>query len=261
MSPPIRIISKNSWKAPVMIKQKKQTIQFISKMTATFALLASAALITGCENQDEVALYKAQNCLDDADTTIKAQACLDSMAGLSGASADKIRCSGAFIAQGFTGERMITAFEKNKESNGASPFVSMMAYLVFTEATPNISQTLSWCESGGVKSLKALAAVAQIATTAADLAGNVGDFDPNTVDQGVLETAMANAVSNLATANDNVANEQIGSAALALYGPYCSESGSYANTDMCAQVSQAINSSDGSATDIGARLAALLNAP
>lgn len=240
-----------------MIKQQKPTIRFISKMSATFALVASVALITGCENQDEVSLYKAQNCLDEADSGTKAQACLDGMASLRGAAADKIRCSGAFIAQGFTGERMVTAFEKNKESNGASPFVSMISYLVFTETEPNVSQTLSWCESGGVKSLKALAAVAQIATTAASLTGNLGNFDPS---NPAIETEMQNAISNL-NPNDPQTQESLGSAAITLYGPYCSESGSYANTDMCNQVSQAITEGGGVPANVGAKLAELLKAP
>ena len=223
----------------------KSALKAVSVVTlAGFFLLNS-----GCEQQDDLSMASAQSCLDTATTASQANTCVAKIAGIETADAYLVRCSANFIAQGFTGQRVATAYSRmSSSSSGTDPMLNIMAYLVFAnaDATNSVANAVTNCTKSGVLSMQQLVQVANLATTTSTLAnvcndGTLNCVDPGKVDAVTLVTKIKAAFTNTTAPN----KAAVGTLALNLNSSFCGAGSNYASEDVCTYMSQAITAAGG----------------
>lgn len=229
--------------------EKPNRLLHFSSM-ATLALLALAS--AGCENAEDRQLASAQSCLDKATDSTAADQCLSIVEGLENESAYLIRCSANFVAQGFTGSRVATAFNslKNK-TDSEDPMASMLSYVVFAKNLPNHSadKALENCEKSGVRSMVRLATIAKMATFMADpsglanLAGTAYDPASGSFDTSQLAAQLNNLKNNATTEQ----KEQIGSLVVTAESAYCNEGSAFKQNEICEKLSAAVGNASSTA--------------
>jgi hypothetical protein len=229
-------------------------------MKKFFALTVAATCslaLAGCETGDDRTLAAGQACLDAA-TPATANQCVTIVQGLTSQESYMIRCSANFIAQGFTGTRIADAITKIKDNDGSGtdPMVGMMAYLSFTSASPSADEAISNCETAGSKSMLRLATAAKLATTIASFTGGIGSIDP---DSPTAAQDLKNKIDQLISSPNPTANAELGSTAVVAAQAYCAAGSSYEGTEVCQNLTAAVNSSSDPAT-IGAQLLQQLQA-
>lgn len=209
---------------------------------ALFALL----LNVGCESADDRQLASAQSCLDDARTEADANLCIEKVAGIETPAAYLVRCSANFIAQGFTGTRVASAFERMNDDTGTSgsdPMINIMGYLVFTgnSSYHNVGATVLNCQKSGVRSMERLALVAQLATETASLGGitNLEDLDPSTIDHDQLMQTIKTAIDAVA-AKTPAELAALGQVAINLNSSLCGAGSSFEGEEVCNYMSDAL---------------------
>lgn len=235
-----------------------------SSLALIGALLALGAL-TGCETAEDRQIAAGQACLDSARDAASADQCISIVQGLESESSYLIRCSANFVANGFTGNRIASAFQRLKDDNGSGgqdPMMTMMTFLVFQNTSDNhkIATTINNCQRSGVTSMFRLATTAQLATTIASLGGALGSgaLDPNnpSFDPTQLQTIANNLISGGTTQD----KEQIGSIAITAAEAYCNEGSSYKGTEVCTNLEGAIATGGGNLETIGQTLLSQLQA-
>jgi hypothetical protein len=219
----------------------------------TFALGAAtvgALAMTGCEQSEDTAIASARDCLDHSTTSTEVNACMAKIDGIESSEAYLLRCSGAFVSQGFTGERLANAFDQLKKDSGSgssSTTAVAMAYFVFKGANAtdtNGARTAAdtaynYCTRAGVRSMQRLAVLAQMATTVATVTGDLTQFlNPTSMTSSQLETAITNALT--AAVSDPSAPAAIGNLAVTANETYCNAGSSFATSDICKQLDTAL---------------------
>jgi hypothetical protein len=225
--------------------------------------LVSTLVLSGCESEEDRKVAAAQECLDQATTEAQANICVEKVSGLTSSYSYLIRCSANFIAQGFTGNNIASAFDgiTNQDNGGGDANNSttvLMTYLVFDPDKPNhtIDKTIENCEKSGVESMMRLSTVASLATKIADL-GSVLDNFPT--DPTQAQQAIQDAIDNLAATPVNP--DEIGAIAEQAADSFCSEGSSYKGTEICTTLEGAISGGGGDQAQIGQALLDLLKTP
>ena len=223
------------------------------------ACLSGVAALTGCEVDEDKKLSAAQNCLDAATTASQADVCVAYVSGLTSQSSYLIRCSADFLAQGFTGARFASAFQKiSSNTGGSDPMVTMMGYFVFASTLPahTADIAVSNCTLSGVRSMQRLATAAQLATTVAAATGGVSSFDPTA--PGFDANTMLTRIQTLAGNGDTATQTTLGTIAISASSAFCNTGSAYSSTEVCTNLTNAINAGGSSALTIGQQLLAQL---
>jgi len=243
------------------------TLKFLPPLVLSGVL--SIALLSGCEKDEDRTIAAGQACLDNARSADDADRCVSLVQGLETEPAYLIRCSANFIAQGFTGDRVASAFQELKDNPAAGENMTakMMAYFVFSESGVLAAHTadvaVTNCERSGVKSMQRLATLAKLATFTARLAGGGGGsgalppaLDPNSdsFDPSQFQAQLPTIIGNATTADQ----EQIGTIAITANQLYCNEGSTFKEKDICKQLGDAIAAAAGDPATIGAQLLTLL---
>jgi hypothetical protein len=228
------------------------------------AALSAALFLTSCETAEDRQLAAAQDCIDTAKVAADADRCVALVEGLETEKSYLIRCSANYIAQGFTGARMASAFQRLLDDNGSGqdPMATVMAYLVFSNnaATHSVDNAVSNCTKSGVRSMLRLVTMSKLATfiTTAGLGSipaNANPLDPS-FDPSQISTAITTIVGSGSPAD----KENIGNIAITAQTAYCNAGSSFENNEICSNLNQAIAAGGGNAQTIGEQLLALLQA-
>ena len=223
--------------------------------------VSTLLLLTSCETPDDQKLATAQNCIDGAKTSADADRCTAIVAGVETEKAYLIRCSAGYIAQGFTGARFATAFQRLKDNpnSGQDPMATAMAYLIFTKSSVAYSadNTLTNCTKSGVRSMMRLATMSKLATfiATAGLGSIPTSADPT--DPAFNPASISTAISNLAGSGSAADQANVGTIAIAANAAYCNPGSSFATNEICTNLTAAINGG-GSNQSIGQALLAQL---
>lgn len=227
--------------------------KYIAGLTLS-ALSIGVIALSGCESNDDKSIATAQACLDNATTAAQANACAAALNGITTQQAYLMRCSANFIAQGLTGDRLVSAFEalQGSSSGTGTSTAAMAPYLIFssTDTTNSIANTVTNCAASGDTSMLNLAHLAQIATLVPSLAGTT--IDPTS------PTAATQFQSAITTALSSGGTAQIGTVVETAAATLCAAGSAYASNDVCTTVEQAISSANGDAATIGTNLLNLL---
>jgi hypothetical protein len=225
-------------------------------------LMAPALLtLTSCETPEDQQLAAAQQCIDGARTSSDADLCYAAVDGLESEKAYLVRCSAAYIAQGFTGARFASAFQRLKDnpSSGQDPMATVMAYLIFSKPSSvyTAEKTLENCTKSGVRAMVRLATMTKLATFIAQsgVGGITANLDPTsaTFDPAAISTA----ITNLANSGSPADQATVGNIAIQANTAYCNEGSSFENNEICKNLQQAIATGN-DATAIGQALLAQL---
>lgn len=223
------------------------------KAFLVFSILSGIIFLTGCEKSEEDTIAKAQACLDSA-TNDTVAVCEAMVAGLTGSRAAVIKCSAAFIRQGFTATRFANAFVTLKQQTaGQNATLGMMAYLVFNYGTSNtdrltrVENAVSNCNETGLQGMIMFANFAKASTVLA--CGMPGlTIDPNS------PPTPAQLQANLASFTGSDAD--LGASVTAVSTIYCGSNSSTSSAAFCTQVNQA--AAAGTPAQVGASIRQLL---
>lgn len=224
-------------------------------------MITLSAGLMGCESEEDRSLAAAQTCLDVAQTSADASTCLALIESHESKAAYHIRCSANFIAQGFTGSRMASAFERlaADDGNGPDPFINLMAFLVFSKddlPDHTVDKTVENCAKSGVRSLERLSTAAQLATLIAGTTpSGLESFDPTDPD---LIANMEDAIDSLALSTPLEVAEQVGAIALSMDQSFCNEDSSFEDEEICAYLDESIEGAENNA-ELGTALLGLLS--
>jgi hypothetical protein len=227
--------------------------------TLVFALvLWSGFALTGCGPTDADKISDAQTCLNSA-TPDEADTCVAMVAGIDSASASLIRCSGAFIKQGFgDGTKISDALQQLNGGSGASQSIAMIAELAFgyeantADNLTDAQNALSECNASGSPGLIFLAGIASTATQTAQVVG----ADPSTL----TSTDVTNALTTIASGSDPAAAATVGNAALTIYNTSCGDGNTTAG-NYCQQFESVIQSVGTDPNSVGQFLATCYTTP
>jgi hypothetical protein len=217
-------------------------------------LLLGVFFLVGCEKGDDDKVARAQACLDSA-TNVTASQCETIVEGVTGAGAAAIRCSVAFITQGFTATRFANAFVALKpQTAGQNATLAMMAYLVFNVGSSNADRitrantAVSHCTETGLGGMMMFANFAKASTILA-----AGMSPALTLDSANPPTP-AQLQANLASFTGSDAD--LGSAITGVASIYCGPTSSTNTATFCGPVNSA--SVSGTPAQVGAAFRALL---
>ncbi len=213
-------------------------------------LFSSLALFSSCESSDETTLSNAQSCLDHANTSTSANACVAQLGTLRSPEAYMIICSAHFIAQGFSTTRFVNAYNAlTSSASGTNSTAQSMAFMAFssTTGTDGSVQTLTDCQASNSQSLTRLAVLAQMATLVGTVAASLGSqYDPNAGYTPAQVTAALAAFGTSPSADPAT----LGSTAITANQSYCAAGSSYQTSSMCTTLNAAI-AGGGTPTQIG----------
>ncbi len=224
-------------------------------------LVPAVVILAACETPEDQKLAGAQNCIDIAKTSDDADRCTAMVSGVETEKAYLIRCSAGYIAQGFTGARFATAFQRLKDnpSSGQDPMATVMAYMIFTKALPayTADATLANCTKSGVRSMVRLATMTKLATfiATAGLGGIPTTADP--LNPAFNPAAITTAIANLAGSGSPADQANVGAIAVQMNTAYCNPGSSFESNEVCTNIKNAVNGG-GSQQAIGQALLAQL---
>lgn len=218
------------------------------RISPFFALIILFQVLVGCETNEDRAVAKAQECLNSS-TGSAAQACLNYIQGFTSAKSYMIRCSVAFVIQGFDQPTKFSdAFKAMQESAGqnGSPTLALLGKLSFTgaNAASDATQARQDCQKSESVGMITFSSLVSIATT---FSVSISGFETMT------ESQRATAIANMGTSSD----ESLGASARAAEEVYCKEGGTQDNSEICNDL-QSATASGASDAEIGASLRCVL---
>ena len=217
-----------------------------------FSALIAATLIlftlTGCEDEKESNLFKAQQCIDTA-TASTVNECTTYLAGDVSEQSYVLQCSIAFIAEGITETAIVTALENiDKQDQASDPTITAFSALTMSSTTAS-TDALTKCTNSGSKALIALANFANLATAVGSLGSLLSD------------PSEANIQNFLNSYNSATDAGVLGAAVVASQDSLCNTTnGLMKGTEPCDNINQAI-ASGASNDDIGDLLISNINNP
>jgi hypothetical protein len=223
-------------------------------------------LLAGCEDQEVVAIAKAQRCLDGisggtvASRSAQAANCKAMVSGYGSAESYSIRCAAGFIGDGLDSARISNAVGKMLDNSGANdPAMTLMGMLAFSgEAVA--TTVYNDCVASGSAGYIYFASAARIGTTVAAAGGGSGAAVLTAIANGQtpsaadIQGAIAAATGGGASAGQQQA---IGATATVLYSAQCAVITS-SNSAVCNQIGTAITANAGNNQAIGAAILAAL---
>jgi hypothetical protein len=236
-------------------------ISGFSRLGAVTLALAGFSVMAGCETSEDRQLASAQACLDRARSAADANVCMTMVQGLESDYAYLIRCSANFVAQGFNGDRVTEAFQSlaNDTGAGTDPMATMLSAIVFDDnlTAHSASATFNNCSRSGVTSMVRLATVASMATLFGEVSGQLAVLiDPNSTPQQ-KETAIQAAITSMISA-PSATQEELGNLVISAGESFCNSGSAYSGTEICSNLTQAIQVGGNNPEAIGEQLAQLL---
>lgn len=219
-------------------------------VTVLFLTLSQVGL-SGCQETEQDIIADAQYCMDEARTAAAAEACSAKLGSLQTPAAYVIRCSGEFIAQGFTApERLVSAIDQLKGTGGTAGLLGFMAFTDNASAT----RAFDYCVKSNQKGMSLLAALMKtatvIASTSTSIVAGLQASPPVFPTEAEIKTAIDNVLTD---GNEAV----IGETVKAVYSVSCG-SGSQANADVCTQIDDALANHGGAGSATPAEIGAYL---
>lgn len=201
-------------------------------------------LFLSCETNEQDAINRAQQCLDEA-TPGNAYNCKLHIVGLESKEAYGIRCSANFLAEGLDSGSMATAFvRRDKTTTSQNPLLGMMGVLAFRSMVV-ANETYSHCLKSGLSSFVMFASMARMST-------KIAQYSVVTISQTAKPTQeeMQDALNALIvdSASNDENKELIGESAVAISSTYCTPEN--ASSKVCQDIASAVNSGS-SNIDIG----------
>ncbi len=218
--------------------------------------LATAALVmmttfSGCEDDQKLALAKAEKCLNTA-TSATAMGCVSASALGESEKAYSLRCSARYIANGFTGTKLGQAFSTIKTNvPGADPMITALAVMAFTsEAEANAAE--SECQKSKVLSMMRFSRMSLLAT-------QIGSFGGATISDGMTSGEVDAAILSLQGALTGPEAEAISATIVSAATDYCENGSSFEATQVCVNLETALASGTTPAAIVQALLSELQN--
>lgn len=203
-------------------------------------LLISAAALTGCEDQNNVA--KAQSCLDKIDDTValatlqtQVDGCLAHIAGDGSHKATVLNCSGYLLRAGLTSTKIINAVKALSESSNNNKEATMIGALGLSDLT-SAQKADGYCAQTGIDGLiyfSSLSLMGTVLKSAFGLSDN-----PTATDAKNAAAFCANPANSSACTP-----EVVGNAVINVGNSYCA--GGQSNTEVCGELNQAIAQGNG----------------
>lgn len=224
----------------------------ILQIFLSFLGLMGLIFLSSCETDEQVAIAKAQICLDKA-TAATANLCKDHVTGLSSPASYIIRCSADFLTKGLTATKMAQSFiNRDRSTTNKDPMLGFMGILAF-ETNALASQAYDDCKKSGVKSFLLFGSMSRIST-------KIGSFstalDTIRAGENPTQAEMETAIDAISL-SDTATLEILGDTAKTLGTSYCNAGN--ATTDVCKNVNEAIANNTTSAAIGTALLTALKN--
>lgn len=206
------------------------------------AVLFSSVLCFGllsCEEKEDDKIFSAQQCLDSvALSGAPVDPCVDMLNGITTPKSYVIRCSADFIRQGITNDAIVTAIEdldNNNETSGSDANVVLYDVFAFDPQGANSAEQLvdtavENCTATGSETLTILAISAKTATTIEAIAG------------GDIQTWLdGNPDINALTGSNPAELVSIGESVIAIQPIACGKGGQFEGTEVCDNLTSAIN--------------------
>ena len=215
--------------------------------------------IAACENNEDVKLAEAQDCLDKATAGAGANRCLEIVGNIAGAEASAIRCSGKYLQRSVTESSFVSAYRSLSVTPAAntSQVLNLVSYLTFTGNNPqtganaitDANYVFTECQKANSKGMIMLASATKMGSEVFALFGGAPPSDPS-----VLAPTLAAQIQNGGFAGSQT-ESQVGSAAIAAQSAYCSGN---VTDSICTTLNKAVNNGGGSPQGVGAALRGLL---
>jgi hypothetical protein len=216
-------------------------------------LLAIAGLgwLTGCEDKQEVDLFKAQLCIDKA-TAATVNSCLTQIDGDNSRRAFVMRCSAAFISEGIDEIAIVNALENIDGEEGGDPTAPAIAALAMSDTTTS-AQALTTCTQTESSALISLANFANLATAMKALLGFTAGASGADI-ENLIDTYVGSIPP------DSADKEALGAAVIASQESLCNpDDGLFRDDDACVDINAAIASGGGDPNDVADALMANLD--
>ena len=141
------------------------------RYTRVASLALAALFVVSCEKSDDDAIATAQLCLDKANTSSDATACLTKISGIDSARANRVRCGIHFLEGGLNKERFKQAYIALKNVGSSdSQTLTMMKYLALSPSSLKDALKAACAKSG----MAGMARLGDMAFAATDIATTIG---------------------------------------------------------------------------------------
>jgi hypothetical protein len=233
-----------------------QTTRF-SLPFVTLAVICG--LMSGCGPTDADKISDAQTCLNTA-TADMADLCVAMVDGIYSQSASLIRCSGAFIKEGFGDSTKVkqALSQLDNNGNGASGSMAMMSVLAF-QSDADKAVNLASAQAAQTECIKSgspgLIFLSGVSLTASQAVALINPADPT----NITPTDISNGLASLASGS---AQDQatVGSAILSIYDVSC-QNGSSTAGNYCQQFQSVIDQVGSDPASVGQFLATCYTTP
>jgi hypothetical protein len=228
------------------------------KWISIVAALALTLSIAGCAQKESDDLAKAQDCLDKVPQSnpSAATACLQYVAKYTSQQANILKCSIYMTSGGLVESKIVKAYnavEDDSNSNREATFMSVLAL-----DTPNVNDGYNtavtadtYCQKTGVPGLQYLSGVVKIGSFMAKTIASYSTVDFSDTD--AVKTAVTDLINKCNTdprpaecASDLA---DMGSSVSVLADGYCSSDN--ADSEVCENITAAMDSSGGNPSEIG----------
>lgn len=198
--------------------------------------------LTGCEDQKETDLFKAQDCIDKA-SQANVNICLNYIDGDTSDRAQVLRCSAAFISEGIDEDAIVTAMENIDGEGAGDPTTPAIAALAMSSTTVSTA-ALATCEETNSKALTSLANFANLATAMKALLGFADGATGADID-ALIDAYVATPPA------DGPDKAALGAAIIASQASLCNaEDGLFKDDDACKDINAAIATGAGNANAV-----------
>lgn len=219
----------------------------------TLAWLGLVGLVSGCESNEDDAIFTAQNCLNRINSKNKdVNPCLSAVQGISSPQASAVRCSAYYLSQGFFDPARLANAMDGIKSSGPDALLAMTGTLAFSDDTAaqaigfasrkELSEAaLSECQASGSAGYAMIAATTRMGT----------------VFSGALTPDEDGSVTLKPEDVENMSDTELGEAAAVIFDTYCTEA--QATSDVCAQFASAVTDPDADPAVVGCEIKKYLN--
>lgn len=218
-------------------------------ISALIAASLALVIFTGCEDEQESNLFKAQSCIDTA-TAATVNQCSTYIAGDTSERSYVLQCSIAFVSENITETEIVNALENiDNQASASDPTIAAMSALAMTDVATSTA-ALNVCTLSNSSALIALANFANIATATASLASILAN---------PTEAALQNFLDTYNPATDA---SDLGNAVIASQDSLCnSTNGLMKGTETCDNINQAVTTGGGNPDAIADALISNINNP
>ena len=212
-------------------------------MVISVAVLA----LSGCEDDETLALAKAQKCLDSQPATITnfdaTEDCADNVLQYNSQQANIIKCGAYLMAGGLDTTRIANAAKTLDDGNNQEA-IYIAALTLNQDGTRRAGLAYTYCNATGVGAYQYFGSLANMATALANV-GVTFPADPTTIDQ----TTINNAITNCQLpANQTSCANVIADSATTVADAYCDNAS--ADDEVCTEINSAIAGAGGDTTKV-----------